>query len=65
MEYKLESDRKELSMLTFLVLASVIFTIIVLAVAFGGAIILIFGDIIVCGLIIWAIIKFIQSRKQA
>lgn len=50
-------------MLTFLALASFIFTIIVLAVAFGGAIVLIFGDIIVCGLIIWAIIKFIQSRK--
>lgn len=52
-------------MLTFLILASVIFVVITLALVFGGAIVLLFGDIIVCGLIIWAIVKFVRSRKEA
>lgn len=51
-------------MITFLVLAFVIFLAILIAFLSGGAIILVFGDLIVFGFIVWGIYKLVKRDKE-
>lgn len=54
-------------MITFIVLTITLLSLIVAAtlivLAGGAGLVLAFGDVIVCGLIIWALVRLFRSRK--
>ena len=55
-------------MILFTILLSVIITIAIIeliaAIAAGGSLFMVFGDVIVFGLIIWLIIKIFRRKKK-
>lgn len=55
-------------MILFTILACIIiiliaFSVVVLSIS-GAAFIIVFGDLIACGVIIWAIFKFLKRKKR-
>lgn len=50
-------------MITFMVLAAIIFTLMIVGVIFGVGVVLVFLDWIVFGLVVYAIYKLITTRK--
>jgi hypothetical protein len=50
-------------MITFLVLAAIIFTLMLIGIVFGVGIVLVFLDWIVFGLVVYGIYKFVTRNK--
>ena len=51
------------AILALIVILLIIFTIVVLSVS-GALFIIVFGDFIACGVLIWAIIKLFRRKKR-
>ena len=50
-------------MITFTLLLIALAVIAVMAFIGGSAVLLVFGDVIVCGLIIWGLYKLLKGKK--
>lgn len=62
MEYT--SQKKGFAMITLFLLGMIIFLFICMVLGVGGAILIIFGDLIVAVLVIYGIVKLIQSLRK-
>ena len=54
-------------MITFSILTTILLAVAIVAaivaLAFGGGFVVVFGDLIVCGFIIWALVKLFRRKK--
>ena len=62
MEYT--SQKKGFAMITLFLLGIIIFLFICMVLGIGGTILIIFGDLIVAVLVIYAIVKLIQNLRS-
>lgn len=62
MEYT--SQKKGFAMITLFLLGIIIFLFICMVLGIGGTILIIFGDLIVAVLVIYAIVKLIQNLRN-
>ena len=51
-------------MITFSILLALAISLLSIVFTFGIGIAVVFGDLIVCGLILWALIKLFQRKKK-
>ena len=51
-------------MITFTILLAVVILTALVALAFGVGFLAAFGDIVVCGLILWGLVKLFRRKKK-
>lgn len=50
-------------MITFTILTIILLIAVAIALTFGAGLLAVFGDLIVCGLIIWLLVKLFRRKK--